>query len=86
MLFKSVDGGDIRMIERREELRLADEAIEPFGIGTELGGQHLESDLPAQPGVARFPHLAHATFADGGGDFIVAEKGYRVARGLDDSM
>ena len=40
--FEAVDRRDVRMIERREELRFALEARQPVGVLREAFGQHLE--------------------------------------------
>ena len=45
---KFVNGQDIRMIERRNRLRLALETLEPFRVGDKTGGQNLERDRAIQ--------------------------------------
>ena len=68
-----VDRGDVRMIQRRERLRLAFEARQAFGVCGERVGQDLDRDLAAQRRVRRPVDLPHAAFADLGGDFVDAE-------------
>ena len=63
-LLETVDGGDVRMIERRQQLRLATEAGHAVGIAGERRGQHLERHVPPELGVARAIDLAHAAGAD----------------------
>ena len=56
---------DVRVIQRREHLRLALEPREPVRIGRERLGQHLDRDVAVQPRVARAIDLAHPAGADG---------------------
>ena len=69
-LLEAVDRRDVRMVERREHLRLALEARQPLGVGDERLGQHLERHLALEPGVAGAPDLAHAACAEGGEDLV----------------
>ena len=65
----------VRMIQRRERLRLALEACEPPRIrGKELG-ENLQRDIALQPPVARAIHLAHSSRADGGQNSVRTEPG-----------
>src|SRR5687768_6650053 len=61
------------MIERRERLRLALEAREPFGIDGEQRRQDLDRHDPIEPGVTRAIHLAHAAGANGTDDLVGSE-------------
>ena len=61
------------MIQRREDLRLALEAGQPLRVRREGIRQHLDGDVPLERRVARSLDLAHAAFADQGGDFVGAE-------------
>src|SRR5262245_3474198 len=74
-VFKPVDGGDVRMIKRREHFRLALKAREPVGISRKRGWQDLDRDLTFQPGVRRPIHLTHPAFADLRGDVVNADAG-----------
>ena len=71
--FQPVNVRDVRMIERREHLRLALEPRDAIGIGREDIGKNLDRDVAVQPRIARAIHLAHATGPDGGEDFIWPE-------------
>ncbi len=64
---------DVRMIQRRQHLRLALEPRQPLRVLRELLGQHLERDLAPEPGVLGAPHLAHAARAERGGHAVVGE-------------
>ena len=64
---------DVRMVERREHLRLALEAREPIGVAMERLRQHLDGDVAVQLRVACPIHLAHASRAKCGDEFIRAE-------------
>ena len=66
------------MAELRGHLRLAQEAAAHFLAEGELGGEHLERDLAAQPRVERAVHDGHAATADLGLDVVE-----RADRGVD---
>ena len=74
-VLESVDGGDVRMIQRGEDFRFALEAGEPLGIGRERRREDLDRDLALQLRVRGAIDLAHAARADGDGDFVGAEAG-----------
>ena len=61
---EAVDRGDVRVVERREELRFAVEARQPLRVGGEGLGQDLERDVAAELRVARPVDLTHAPRAD----------------------
>ena len=61
--FESVDRSDVRMVERRENLRFALESRETVGIGREGIREDLERDVAIEPRIARAIHLAHAARA-----------------------
>ena len=44
-LLEPVDGGDVRVVERGEQMRLALEAGEAIGVLRDLGRQHLDRDF-----------------------------------------
>ena len=71
--FERVDGGDVRMIQGCEDLRLALEASNPGRIVSQRRRKHLDGDVSAQLDVARAVHVAHAAGADARGDFVFAE-------------
>jgi hypothetical protein len=52
-LLQSVDGGDIRMIKRRQEFRLAAQAVEQIGIGRQMRRQDLERDVTTEFRIVR---------------------------------
>ena len=72
-LLKAVDVGDVRMIERGEDLGFALEPSESVGVRREGVRQHLQGIVPLEPRVMRSPDLAHPALANQGGDFIGAE-------------
>ncbi len=69
-LFDAVDRGNVRMIQRREDLRFPLEARHPFGIGMCQIRERLDGDVPAEARIAGAIDLAHAAGADGGEDLI----------------
>ena len=60
-LLEAVDRGDVRVVQRCEDVRLARESREPVGVLRECLGQDLEGDLALEARVARAPDLAHAS-------------------------
>ena len=72
-LLKSVDRSDVRMIQRGEDLGFALKTRQPIVVSCERWRQDLDRDLTLQLGVGRPIHLAHAPFADLGGDLVGAE-------------
>lgn len=72
-LFESVDGSDVRMIQRSEHFRFALKASESIVIRRQGGRQNLDGDLTFQLGIGGPIHLAHAPFADERGDFVDAD-------------
>ena len=78
--FDAVDGGDIRVVEAGENLRLAPKpgkAVRVIGEGVR---EDLQGDLTVELGVSRLPDLPHAALADEGGDIIVPEAGAGTER------
>ena len=67
------DVRDVRMVQRREHFRFALKACEPIVIRRDGRRQNLDGDLALQLGVGGPIHLAHAAFANLGGDFVDAE-------------
>ena len=76
-LLEAVDGGDVRVIERGQDLGFALEPGEPIGVSGERRGKHLERDLALQIHVGRAIHLAHAALTDQGVHFIRADAAAR---------
>jgi hypothetical protein len=50
-ILNAIDGADVRMIERREDLGFAIEAGAPLGIACEYLGQHFDRDLASELGL-----------------------------------
>jgi len=59
-----VQRADVRVVQRRNGLRFALEALAPRWIRRELWRQDLDGDRPVEPGVARPIHLAHPALAE----------------------
>ncbi len=74
-VFEAVDGGDVRMIERREHLRFATESRQPVGIADDGVRQQLQRDVALQLGVSSAIHLAHGARAEGADDVVGTEPG-----------
>ncbi len=60
---ESMNGGDVRMVQRRQRFGFALETREALGIPAEACGQYLDRDVTAELGVGGAIHLAHAAFA-----------------------
>ena len=68
-----VDGADVRVVERRQQPRLALETREPLAIGRELRRQDLDRDVTSEDAIARPIHFAHAAGAEQADDLVLTE-------------
>jgi len=73
--FQPVDTGDVRVVQGRENLRLARESRQAVGVMGKCFWEDLDGDVPVQLRVTRTEHLPHAALADWGGDVVNAEAG-----------
>src|SRR4029077_13227383 len=73
VLFQTVDGCDVGMIERRQHPRFALEAGQPFGIARERFRQKFYGHVPPELGIVRFVHLSHPAHADLRDDLVRTE-------------
>ena len=71
--FEAVDGGDVRMVQRREQPRLALQPRDPIRIVRQRRRQNLDGDFTMQPRVERTIDLAHATGVQRSEDAICSE-------------
>ena len=69
-ILESVNGGDVGMIQGREDLRFALEAGQPIGIAGEDVGQNFERDFAPEARVTGAKHLSHSAGAERGDDLI----------------
>jgi hypothetical protein len=72
-MFDSVDGGDIGMVDRREDLRFPFETKHAGGIVRKRLGQHLDGDVAIQLRVGGAVYGAHAAFAELGHDPVMCD-------------
>ena len=77
VFFQAEQGGDVRMIQRREDFGFTLEPRGALGVRGERLGQHLERNVPIQSGVARSIHLPHAPGADQADDLVDTQPGAR---------
>ena len=77
-VLEPVNVRDVRMIERRERLRLAFEPGEPLGIVRERLRQHLQRDVAIELRVARAIDLPHPACPELAQDFVWS-LGFRAA-------
>jgi len=68
-----VNGGNVGVVDARQQLRFAFEARHAPGVRGKSLGQHFDGDVAIQLGVAGAIYLSHAARADGGQDFVVTE-------------
>ena len=73
VFFEAVNGGNVRMIQRRQDLRFAFEPRQPVGVERKGVWEDLERDLAVQPGIARAVDLTHPADAQSTGDFVRAK-------------
>ena len=62
--FEAVDCGDVRVIQRREQPRLAREARQPFGICRKEARQDFDRNVAIESRVTGAVHFAHAADAE----------------------
>jgi hypothetical protein len=72
-VLEGVDCRDVRVIEGSEDLGLAFESGQAFGVGCHGLGQDLDCDLSAERGVFGAVNLAHPSFTQFAGDSEVRE-------------
>ena len=72
-VFQPVDGADVRMIQRGEQLRFATEPRDTIGVLRKRVREDLERDVASQCGIAGPIHFAHSPGADRCQDFVRAE-------------
>ena len=73
--FKAVNVRDVRMVQRRQDLRFPLEPREAIGIIGERLRQNFQCDIATEPRVPRLVDLAHAARADWREDLIGTEAG-----------
>jgi hypothetical protein len=69
-VFNVEDGGDVWMIERREDLRFALKPREAIRIVRQRGREDFDGDVATELRIARAIDLAHPAGADGGEDLV----------------
>jgi hypothetical protein len=70
---QAMDRGNRRMVQRGQDARLAFEAREALRVLGECLGEDLDSDLPAEAGIASTVNLAHLAGAQRGEDRVRSE-------------
>ena len=75
--FETVEGRDMRVIQRGQEFRFPSEARAPVGIAGERLRQDFNCNVSFQPRIARAIHLAHPASAEGRDDFVRTESSAR---------
>ena len=85
LLLEAVDGGDVRVVQRRQDLGFPLKPREACGVGRHRRRQDLDRHVAFQLAVTRAIDLAHSAFADLRGDFVRSDAGaggeYHVERG-----
>jgi hypothetical protein len=67
--------GDVRVVQRRQDLGLALEPGVPVVVEGEIRRQKLQGDAATESGVVGPPHLAHSALAQLPGDAVRADLG-----------
>ena len=70
-----VDGEDVRVVERRDRVRLPLETRERVGVLRQRFGEHLDRNVALQLRIPRLVDLAHAPGTERREDFVGAETG-----------
>jgi hypothetical protein len=78
----AVNGADVLMIQRGEEVRFTFESREPIGVARKSLGQDLDGDVAAERGIAGTLDLAHATRPEAASDLECADPRPRCERHL----
>jgi hypothetical protein len=71
--FHTVDGRNVGVVERGEDLGFTVKAGEAVGIVGERRWQQFDGDFAIQLGVRGTPHFAHPTFAELTGDPVMSD-------------
>ena len=74
----AVDGGDVRVVEAGEDLRLPLEPGEPIRVSGKGVGQDLQGDIAVELRVVGLSDLSHAPLSEEGGHVVVPEAGADV--------
>ena len=69
----AVDGGDVGVVQRGENLRLALQPGQPLRVLGEIAGQCLDGDVAVERGIAGAPHFAHPAPAQQRHDLVVPD-------------
>jgi hypothetical protein len=77
---ETVHVGDVGVIQRGQRPGFTLESSDAVRILCERIGQHLDGHRARQVAIGRFIHLAHAAFANLGGDFVRADAGAVLER------
>ena len=73
--FDAVDGGDVGVVERGQDLGFAVKRAMRSGSSAKERGQDLNGDVAVEFGIGRAIDGAHAAFAELGSDFVVRDLG-----------
>ena len=68
--FQPVNGGNVGVIERRDNAGFLLESGQPVGVPRDVRGQHLDGDGRGPACVARAVDLTHSTGAERREDFV----------------
>ena len=79
-ILAAIDGRDVGMTQRRQDLRFAFEAPATLAIGSDVIGENLEGDIPAELRVVSTKHFAHATTAERVNDLVDSGPASRCQR------
>ena len=69
--FEGVDGGDVGVVQRRQQMGLALQPCEALRVGAQFLGQDLDRHLTLQLGIPRPIHLTHTALTERFKDFVM---------------
>ena len=73
LFFDREDGDDVGMVERGHGAGFTPESRQALRIGGDLGRQHLERDIAAEPRIVRAIDVAHPAGTEGRQDLVGAD-------------
>ena len=75
MLLQSVQDGDVRVIELREETGFSLEAVQAFFVSCKLLGKDFNGNVTSEFGIPGSVDLSHTTCTNSLDDFVLSELG-----------
>lgn len=71
IFFEGVGGGDVGVVQRREQVGLPLQPCETVWVGAQFLGKNLDGDIALERGIPRPIHLAHAALTERFEDLVM---------------